>query len=267
MSSGFLLYIDILGFAEMARREPHKVVRLYAILDSLRAHQLGEPSNMFKTVVFSNTVLVYNSTPAETEEDSWNSVWYLIEFAEDLNLRLTGQDIFFRAVLTTGSFSYYNLKNIECFFGEALITAYLRGKNIPSIGLFIDEPCNKYNRCFRTVPFDKDLSFVYLNRQLEGLSMITGGQFPVEGQSGAIMFRLLPWHIRFLKDVHSLMRTHPTPQVRIKFSTAWGFYKQRYPGMLRDMEQSEFSLPALVGNNSWQASIEKMERDIKYFML
>ena len=51
-------------------------------------------------------------------------VWYLIEFAEDLQHRLTGQDVYFRAVLTTGDFSHYPLENIECFFGEALIRAY-----------------------------------------------------------------------------------------------------------------------------------------------
>lgn len=89
----FLLYIDILGFSEMTNNEPRKVARVYSILDELNVHR----HNSFKTIVFSDTVLVYNPDLAETDDERQYLVWYLIEFVEDLHHRLTGQDIFFRA--------------------------------------------------------------------------------------------------------------------------------------------------------------------------
>lgn len=58
----FLLYIDILGFTEMAIKEPRKVERIFATIDSLNVHQHGA----FKTIVFSDTILVYNNQPAVT---------------------------------------------------------------------------------------------------------------------------------------------------------------------------------------------------------
>ena len=73
----FLLYIDILGFSEMTNNEPRKVARVYSILDELNVHR----HNSFKTIVFSDTVLVYNPDLAETDEERQYLVWYLIEFA------------------------------------------------------------------------------------------------------------------------------------------------------------------------------------------
>lgn len=100
-----LLYIDILGFAEMTRREPGTVTRVYKILDSLNAHK----HHAFRTIAFSDTVLVYNPVPAKSDEERQYLIWYLIEFAEDLQHRLIGQDIYFRAIVTSGGFSHYKL--------------------------------------------------------------------------------------------------------------------------------------------------------------
>ena len=122
--SRFLLYIDILGFTEMTKSEPRKVARVYSILDELNVHQ----HNSFKTIVFSDTILVYNPDLAETDHERKYLIMYLIEFAEDLHYRLTGQDIYFRAILTAGSFNHYSLKNIECFYGDSLINAYTSEK-------------------------------------------------------------------------------------------------------------------------------------------
>ncbi len=85
----FLLYIDILGFSGMTMHEPKKVARLYSIIDSLNVHK----HNLFKTIVFSGTVLVYNPVLANTRAERDYLVWYLIEFAEDLHHRLTGQNV------------------------------------------------------------------------------------------------------------------------------------------------------------------------------
>ncbi len=257
----FLLYIDILGFAEMTRREPRKVARLYAILDSLNVHR----HNAFKTIVFSDTALVYNPELAKSDEERQYLVWYLIEFAEDLHHRLTGQDIYFRAVVTTGTFSHYPLRNIECFFGEALVSAYLHEKEIPSIGLFIDNECNKYNKYFRVARFDGDCHFVYLNRSLETLDQGTGGEYPFTDRSWGIEdgTPYTPWQVRFLKDVYENMRTHRSSAVRTKYLTAWDFYAKRYPRMTQELVNKAFSLTALGPAGAWESEAVAMEKAIR----
>lgn len=261
MSERFLLYIDILGFAEMTDREPRKVARTYAILDSLNVHQ----HHAFKTIVFSDTVLVYNPEPAKSIDDRQYLVWYLTEFAEDLHHRLTGQDIHFRAVLTSGDFSHYPLKNIECFFGRALISAYSREKGIPSIGLFMDKSCVEYNRFFRLEPFDGDTSFVYLNRSIEGLTEYTGDKYPFRDRAIEDQAPYLPWQVRHLQDVHTNMRTHKSPAVRAKFLTAWDFYARRYPGLTRTLVDGNFQVSALGGVGAWRDGVTAMESSIRYY--
>lgn len=263
MTERFLLYIDILGFSEMTRKEPRKVARIYSILDDLNVHR----HNAFKTIVFSDTVLVYNPSVAATRGESEYLVWYLIEFAEDLHHRLTGQDVFFRAVINFGGFSHYRLRNIECFYGAALITAYLAEKELPSVGVFIDNHCNSFNKYFKTEKFNSDFSFVYMNRAMEALNKLTGGTFPSSAWDRSLedSTPFIPWQVRFLKDVHTNMRNHPDPSVRAKFLTAWGFYQKRYPQMLQVLEQSGFNVDSLAGRPAWQSESLKMQRDIKHF--
>ena len=261
MSERFLLYIDILGFSEMTDREPRKVARTYTILDLLNVHR----HHAFKTIVFSDTVLVYNPQPAKSLEDRQYLVWYLTEFAEDLHHRLTGQDIYFRAVLTSGDFSHYPLKNIECFFGRALISAYTREKGIPSIGLFIDKSCVEYNQFFRIEPFNVESSFVYLNRSIESLTQLTNDNYPFRDRAIEDQAPYLPWQVRHLRDVYTNMRTHNSPAVRAKFLTAWDLHARRYPGLTRALVDGNFKVSALGGPGAWRDQVTAMESSIKYY--
>src|SRR5690606_31638824 len=117
-------------------------------------------------------------------------------------------DIYFRAVLTSGQFSHYELQNVECFFGKALISAYRREKEIPAMGLFIDDTCMQYNRYFRTADFGNGLHFVYLNRHLEYLHEATGDKYPLKDSSLVDGACFVPWQVRYLKDVHKQMRSN-----------------------------------------------------------
>lgn len=263
MTERFLLYIDILGFAEMTRKEPRKVARIYSILDGLNVHR----HNAFKTIVFSDTVLVYNPVIPESKEECEYLVWYLIEFAEDLHHRLTGQDVFFRAVITYGDFSHYGLKNIDCFYGAALINAYLAEKRLPSVGVFIDDYCNTFNQYFRTEKFNTDFSFVYMNRALEALNNLAGGNFPLQAWDPSFEDQtpFLPWQVQFLKDLHNNMRAHPDPVVRGKFLTAWDFYQKRYPILTTVLAHSNFDVSAIAGRPAWRSETAAMTQEIKHF--
>ncbi|WP_411387077.1 hypothetical protein [Pseudomonas sp. MPB03] len=258
----FLLYIDILGFKEMTLNEPRKVARVYSILNTLNAHRQAS----FSTIVFSDTILVYNKEDAGSDTERRDYVWQLTEFAEDLHHRLTGQDIFFRAVLVQGDFNHYQLSYVECFFGGALITAYLAEKEIPSLGLFMSSECQKYNQFFRTAPFSSNFHFVYLNRGLEKLNKWSAGTYPIDlKMPGEDYATNVPYQVRFLKDIHTLMRSHAVPTVRVKFLTAWDFYYRRYPQMLQALVDTDFDLSALGPAGAWQGSVDTMEKDIKFF--
>jgi len=257
----FLLYIDILGFADMTKDEPRKVARVYSIINELNVHR----HKSFKTIVFSDTVLVYNPELASTDEECRYLVWYLIEFAEDLHHRLTGQDIYFRAILTTGSFSHYQLENVECFFGEALVEAYNTEKMVPSLGLFINQRCNEFNEHFRVAEFGDNLSFVYLNRSLESFDQGSSGKYPITDFGIQDQAPHMPWQVRFLRDIYENMRNHKSPAVRTKFLTAWDLYAKKYPFMLQTLVNNEFSLSSIGGTGAWDSETIEMEKDIKYY--
>lgn len=263
MTDRFLLYIDILGFTEMVKLERRKVARIYSILNTLNAHK----HESFKTIVFSDTILVYNVDVATNDSDKEYLVMYLIEFADDLHHRLTGQDIYFRATLVSGDFSHYPLKHVECFYGAALIAAHNAEKEIPSLGLFIDSECSKYNLYFRTAPFNSEYSFVYLNQSIEKLNKFKGGKFPFSDLKMPIqdVSPDITWQIRFLKDVYKEMRTHKVPSVRAKFLAAWDLYRQRYSQMMKVLEDNYFEPSSLGESPDWKELQNQMEKRISFY--
>ena len=64
MQQKFLLYIDFLGFRDIVA-SPERIRSLYMIVDSLNAHK----HHSFTTIVFSDTILVYNKVQPANEED------------------------------------------------------------------------------------------------------------------------------------------------------------------------------------------------------
>jgi hypothetical protein len=244
----------------MTLREPRKVARVYAILDTLNVHR--HPN--FKTIVFSDTTLVYNPDEFYSDEDREYLVWYLTEFAEDLHRRLTGQGIWFRAVLLAGKFDHYQLKNVECFYGDALIKAYEAEKVLPLIGLVMDKSVLPYNRYFQIEKFSGEFSFVYLSRQIRYINEFTN-VFPTKHWEVSDMAPDLAFDIRFLADIYLLMRQHVSPAVRAKALTTWDFYNRKYPVMTAALVASKFNLSALGPNGAWAANEKAMNDDIRYF--
>lgn len=258
----FLLYIDILGFSDLVAKKPRKVEMLYSIIDSLNVHA----HNAFKTIVFSDTILVYNTEASSSDRDREYFVMYACEFAQDLQRRLTGQDIHFRAVLVLGHFDHYHLKNIECFYGSALIKAYLREKDIPATGLFIDDASNHYNKIFPTTRFESDLNFVFLNQSLERLQNNTNGQLPTDNfvlnemdDYGDILF-----DIRLLKGIYRNMQTQNNSRIRTKYLTTWHLFRNRYPKILDSLEARNFSPQTICENFDWTKMIATLTESIKY---
>lgn len=256
----FLLYIDILGFKEMTLKDRRKVARIYAILDKLNVHD--HPN--FKTIVFSDTILTYNPVEVTSDDDRRYLVWYLTEFAEDLHHRLIGQDIWFRAVLVSGEFNHYNLKNIECFFGESLISAYLSEKTLPMMGLAMHNSCLPYNRFFELDRFNKEYSFVYLARQFKQMKDLAN-QFPTSYFGVADISPLFPEAARFLSELYLLMRENGDPAVRAKALATWDFYNRRYPEIVSALVTNAFDLAAIAPKGAWAEEAQALEENIRYY--
>ncbi|MGY4396245.1 hypothetical protein ACVWZA_001418 [Sphingomonas sp. UYAg733] len=255
----FLLYLDILGFSEMTRKDGRKVARTYAILDKLNAHK----DAAFKTIVFSDTILIYNPHEATSDEERKDYVWYMTEAAEHLYSMLVGQDIWFRAILIAGEFQHYNLNHVECFYGNALIDAHLSEKRLPMTGMVVHDSCLPYFRFFRHERFTNEHSFVYLSRPLESLHQYSGDQYPVDDSIVADMSPNLPEGVRYLADLHNLMRTNPEPTVRVKALTTWDFYARRYPGLIAALTANEFKLEALAPAGTWADESRALNASIK----
>jgi len=245
MKEKFLLYIDLLGFSDIVDA-PHKVRSLYKIVDSLNAHK----HYYFNTIVFSDTILVYNEEEPKDDGERNYLVWYAIEFAEDLHHRLTGTGTFFRAILTHGEFDHYDLENIECFFGRALVDAYYSEKDLPAIGLFIDDICQQHNEYFRTAPFVPNRNFVYLNRCLERLQEISSGVLPIDPYN-IDEFPYIHWELHFLRDVYEQMRAHPIPSVRAKYLATWDLYHKRYSTILDTLRTNGFEPESICPAGDW----------------
>lgn len=259
MTDKYLLYIDILGFSDLVKKDPAEIDRIYSIVDSLNVHK----HEGFRTIVFSDTILVYNKYDPSNEADHIYFVMFACEFAQDLLHRFVGKKRFFRAVLSYGAFDHYRLENTECFYGPALIASYQQEKFIQSHGLFIDKKANRYNRVFKTGRYDKSLKFVYLTQALERFSFYAQDGLPIHISlidDTDEAYHLLP-EIRYLQDIYTSMNTHPDPRVRAKHLTAWHFYRAKYKVIVDELEEKRFRPETICPGYDWSGDIALLVRD------
>jgi len=160
----FLLYIDILGFSQLVKNHPEKVRRLYYAIDNLNCFK----HENFRTIVFSDTIVVYNSTDGVWEDDKKYLIMFLIEFAQNLLYETLGMNIWFRAIIVEGDFEHVPMDNIERYFGKALIKAYLDAKKFKYCGLLIEKECQQFNDIFEVhkIPESNAYYYVLLNQAL-----------------------------------------------------------------------------------------------------
>jgi hypothetical protein len=220
----------------------------------------------FNTIIFSDTILVYNAIDPRIEYDHSYLVMYLCEFAQDLMHRLVGRDIFFRALLMKGDFNHYKLNDIHCYFGQALIDAYRREKTIKSVGLFIDKSCLDKNRFFSTSQYDDQASFVFLTKNLGEVEYTYGGLLPLPDiiAIDTELYWFLGPELLMLQDVYNHSLSHPVDEVREKYSTAWQLYKRQYPKTLSILEKNGFDLTSINSNFDWSKLLLRYPEDYSW---
>lgn len=263
MKDTYLLYIDILGFGELANDQHRRARRLYQLLESLNVHQ----HYAFRTTVFSDTILTYSIEDPLLDHDHEYLVMFGIEFAQNLLYTTIGKGFYFRAILTYGGFEHSDSGRVERFFGPALVRAYQQEKAIGCTGLFIDNHCQRYNRTFEVAPWSNELYFVFLNRSLEQLNSGEFGTLPIPPDLLGDLD--VQWHlakdIRMLRDIHGLMQKHPDPRVRAKHLATWNFYYQRYPDLLHGLRSHDFDLSLISKGFDWRPAKRRIMEGYRGF--
>lgn len=249
MKERFLLYIDILGFSDLVIKTPEKIKNIYKVVNELNVHRHGG----FQTIIFSDTILVYNKVQPVGVDDYEYIVMYMCEFAQDLIFRGSSFNLNFRAILTYGDFEHYKLQNVECYYGRSLVNAYLKEKEINGVGLFIDITIGKYNKIFKTIKYDENLSFVYLFQVVLRLNMLTGGVLPlpkaflIESDE----FYGLSAEIALLERYFFELTSNESPKIRAKYLQTYQFYKKMIPNILNKLEEANFSLSTINPDIDW----------------
>ncbi len=246
----YLLYIDILGFSNLVKDNSDKLQELFKILDSLNVHM----HDAFKTIVFSDTILVFNKHTPINQHDHEYCIMYACEFVQDLFLRSVSLGIQFRAILTYGEFHYEKMTNIEAYHGKSLVGAYNKEKEIDGMGLFIDKTLLSNCRFFATASFDLDLDFVFLTTTLERICITYDLDFPIDKSmvDGTDEFSDFPSEVKYLQTLKENLGTQSDPKIKGKYIKTYNFYKTRYPKHLLELEEANFDFKILSPSADWK---------------
>ena len=255
MAEKLFLYIDILGFGDMVDKQ-ERIDALFAEIDRLNVHTDKD----FRTIVFSDTILVY-ANDAWMKSDAWQSsaVMWLVEFAQDLFYRILHLDMHFRAYLTRGSFFHSQREHFESFHGKALVDCYLKEKTIQATGVFLANNLVPLSTIFHVTPYDDDCSFVHVMQALDNVSF-NGVTYPLD----AILVQGmdLEWHLArdvlYLGNIHRHMHDQKlSGRVREKYAATWALIKSRHKTLLEVLAATGFD-PAAIGKSPlWSQALAR----------
>ncbi|MBP9100497.1 MAG: hypothetical protein KBF68_03780 [Nitrosomonas sp.] len=256
MDEKLLLYLDILGFSDLVSK-PSEVKELYEIVDNLNVF-LHKPQ--FECIVFSDTMLIYNSFPlTQRERERERAIMWMCEFAQDLFYRLIGRDLHFRALLTEGKFEHSQLKNIQAFFGEALVQAYNYESKITATGLFMDKRLVPHSDIFKTDPYDAQYDYVHLMQTLGGIEFLSS-TYPIEGWILKCTEDeyFLAYDFTYLRNIHRHMINPNLPgPLRAKYITTWQLIRSRYAKILDALEANNFD-PSSIASLDWTEPMRRV---------
>jgi hypothetical protein len=246
----YLLYIDILGFSDLVKKDRSKVRQLYAAINDLNVHK----HSAFKVIIFSDTVLAFPKFKPKTPDDHRYATMYMIEFTQDLFYRVAKKGIFFRAVLDYGDFVYQKMENCEKYFGKALIDSYRLEKSVPCIGTFITPRASKYQSIFPMEKYSKDLNFVYFQQDYYHFSKDFADpnmRKYWEVESLCYAYRIANEMLIF-KTITKNSKSHPVDEVRLKHKNYVDYYRRKFPWPLSDWDILGYSMDKIVPSDNWK---------------
>ncbi|RXF69904.1 hypothetical protein [Hansschlegelia zhihuaiae] len=241
MSDRVFLYIDILGFKDMVV-SGKDIKGLYKNIDELNVHTDRD----FRCIVFSDTIIVYGS---EFWLDNINSaVMWLAEFAQDLFYRIITSDIHFRAYITVGEFEHFEMKNLDAYYGEALIRCYEIEKTIKSTGVFLDAALSEHSDVFNLTKFDDNSYYMHIMQTLNSISF-NYEDYPIHAEhvTGPGIEGWLVYELTYLSRVFRYSNDQSLQeQVRVKHANAWKMISYRHPGLTKKLIETDFDFSHIV---------------------
>jgi hypothetical protein len=268
MNSTLFLYLDILGFKQLIR-DSEKIDWLFMQLDDARIHQ----DSNYRSIVFSDTLIAYNTKIIRSREAKTIEVMFLIELVQEFLSRLVGSGISFRAIITEGDFQYKRLHNIDAYYGQALVKACEDEKEIGSTGLYLDHSLSDFNSIFKTCRYSDRYDFVFVTQKLyeiEGSTsdyygdkvVIRGCKLPIPndilGDYDELGSRLYE-EVIHLRDIFHGLNTHQDEKVRSKYCENWKMYETQYPNVTRCLCESNFD-PRCLTDLDWTAIEEQFAK-------
>ena len=246
------LYIDILGFSQMVREHSAKIPQVFEIIDELSVHS----HYAFRAFVFSDTIIVYNEND---EMPSHYYVTYLIEFAQQLFYRLLFIGVYFRGLITCGEFEFHKLRNIQAYWGNALIDAYEDEKSdvnkIEGFGLFVRKDLSNDILIFEKMSVGNKYDFVFLCQSYMNLYKRVHGELPVDLDllTETDEFDRIDEALLFFRGIAFIKEHHPCESVKEKYQTVYNWYKEKTPKFFNAFEEQGF-FPSIL-NPGYYGSI------------
>lgn len=270
MTDRLLLYIDLLGFSQIVQSDNDLLPDLFRILDQSNAHDHGS----FSVIQFSDTLLVYNVPKMTNGHDHSYIAMYLCEFAQEIQYMLLGRDVYLRGLITYGQFDdtgptpNSDFKHVRAFWGQALIKAYRAESTIQAVGLFVDSTAKPHMNIFETHQYDNqngiwfvDTATMLRGKFLEG----TDFSFAKEDITASGTECMLAYDLLYLKRLYKHGHNEKLPpQVRTKYLTTWEFYRQKYVGLCRALEENDFNFNSVI-EIDWKPFIEKIGTSDGFF--
>jgi hypothetical protein len=246
------LYIDILGFGQLVKNNSLKVDKIFEIIDGLSVHK----HFALKTIVFSDTILVFNK---KDEHSNDYYVTYLIEYAQQLFYRLSHINIYFKGIITLGEFNYSNLKNIEAYYGLALIDTYNDESKLDGFGLYINKNLSQEVIVFEKIEFSDKYDYILLCQSFISLYKITEGNLPLEINllSETDAYHRIDEDLRFFREIEYLKNHLSIEKHRKKYDMVYELYKKEAPLFFEYFEKDGF-LPFIL-NSDYTGSINPFE--------
>jgi len=264
LTNRYFLYLDILGFTELVRQQNGATINdLYEVVASLHANDHGS----FKVVVFSDTIVVYNVEGGNSRRDASYLIMYLCEFVQDLMHRLTGRGIFFRAVITHGDFTHYELNGIPCFFGNALVDAHNSEKELKGIGLFIRKDICVNCDIFKYREFNENYNFVFVTQALDEIEDWGSDGYPIPSQ--LIEDTDAKWFIVPELDHISNMYLGAndatySESIKVKYQASWDMYCKQYPKLTAQLMASNHNMTSISPSVKWQEVLDRHPENCSY---
>jgi hypothetical protein len=241
MTERYFLYIDILGFRNLMK-ENGKIEELYRRIDRLNVHTDKD----FTAILFSDTLLVYahefwNAAPSQ-------ALMWLIEFSQNLHYELMSQDIYFRSYITFGDFTHEKKKNIDYYYGDALVKCYEVEKTLKCAGTFLDTSLEKHCDIFKFHRYSEQASFVHVMQSLDDVSF-RYEDYPITGEyvQATGMEPWIAYMFHYMKTVwtHS-QNTQLDQGTRQKFQNTWLMLSKQHDGLCRKLVETNFDFKQVV---------------------